>query len=136
MGMDIYTRIMFGIEVGESMPTQIFAEDDDAEFDSFVLRVMDPDDSYAGDAEGWKRRKALIDAYPFDVVTLGSYDYPNHVLCFRDSIVCGSWRSGTTVVEPSHFAKTFHVDELQHFCSLYGIEYSEPKWLLGVIYSH
>lgn len=129
MGTSTNAYLAFGVDLGEEYPEAFANEDDD--FDWFILDQAGFPDLEDGADEAatlahYRKRRAVIDTFPYDMQTHCSYDYPMYFLCIRKTLQMAS-RGETTEVEFPEITEQDRKDFID-FCVRHGIGAVEPKW--------
>lgn len=120
MGVSTDGILVFGIDLGEELPE--FLEE-------FEDTWWDFTDSISGETD-YKKRSAFRDKFPVDLVRYCSYEYPMYILAVNGTETTVS-RGYVEEIDPQQLTvEAEKIAALKNFCEEYGIEYSEPKWLL------
>lgn len=126
MGTSANAILAFGFDLGEELPealTHIDPEDDDAdgwEFDQWIVERLGLAD------QDYDVRRSAVQAFPFDLITHCSYDYPMYFLAARGTEQVA--RRGYPTAVAMKEATPEQVQAMRDFCAEFGIEWSEPQW--------
>lgn len=125
MGTSTDAILAFGLDLGEELPdtlTQLDpeSEEDYFDFDGWIWRRAG-----VKDAE-YKVRSKAVKAFPFDLITHCSYDYPMYFLAARgtEQRARRGYPSEALMIE----ATPEQVQAMRDFCAEFGIEWREPSW--------
>lgn len=130
MGMDIYTRIGFGIGLN-TLPSKCTSEDGGG-FEDWLWEKANKE--LGADAD-YAARSAWLKAFPVTIERLCYDDADLHMLVFRASVISGNYTEAKEI-DASHFTQAFDIDALKKFCADYDVPYEEPKWILGAEFSN
>lgn len=124
MGVSTDAILAFGFDLGDELPDALIRMDEDAdeswEFEAWLeSRLGVTDDDY-------KVRRAAVQAFPFDLITHCSYDYPMYFLAARGT----EQKARRGYPEPVAMKETTpeQVQAMRDFCTEFQIEWKEPKW--------
>lgn len=123
--------LAFGFDIGEDAPWGW----KDEEWDEYYVDkkgVFDPEpDSQEVTVkfrEYCTRRGALLDACPVAIITHCSYECPQYIVSMKSTVIRAS-RGFPEEIEKLQKPEDWEAP-MREFCSVMGITYEEPKWLL------
>jgi len=126
-GIVAFGFVLVDEEDGELPPslTAYMAKDDE---DGFDLYNFIAHETGTTDAD-WDAREKAREAFPIEIVSFCSYDYPMYFLAARGTV--HSCRRG----EATEFVPTTpNYAALKEFCDKYGIEWKQPAWHVMSMY--
>lgn len=131
MGVSTNAILAFGFDLGDELPEALTQMDEDAdeswEFEAWLeSRLGVANDDY-------KVRRAAVEAFPFDLVTHCSYDYPMYFLAARGTEQTA--RRGYPEPVTMKEATPEQVQAMRDFCAEFEIEWKEPKWQIFSLWS-
>lgn len=138
MGTSTNGIVCFGIDFGEKHPLDRRDEDDyEEDFDDYdaleelICREAGlpeygtdhPDDYY-------ELKWAAEAAYPVDVVTYCSIDYPMYALALRGTEITARRGYAVELDMDKMAVSDEDIERFRKWCETHDVEYTEPKWLL------
>lgn len=136
MGQSTNAYLAFGIDLGEDVewPNALSDGEDYPDLDAYIAKkagLVEPTNTRYQDPE-WHAyflaKEAAAKAFPLELESHCSGDYPMWVLCLRNTLQMAS-RGETVAVK----MREIHPDEIalmKAFCEEHGLAWSEPDWLI------
>jgi hypothetical protein len=129
MGVSSDGILVYGVDLGEEIPA--FLEEYDGDFNEY-LENRSGLPKYGETGHDFGKHNEYPKAFPIDLTSYCSYEYPMHILSVRGT-EHRAYR-GYTVPIKSLDVPRDKVAELISFCAEVGIENPEPSWLLVSMY--
>lgn len=126
MGVSTDAIVAFGFNLGEELPESLLAtldaDEESWDFEYWVAARLG-----VADLE-WPERRKAVDAFPFEIITHCSYDYPMYFLAASDTTQRA--RRGYPEALAMKEASPEQVQAMRDFCGEFEIEWEDPRWHL------
>ena len=127
MGVSTDAIVAFGFNLGEEWPDGLKINDDDedsTDFEDWIAEHLGLGD---WQAEGyWERKREAVAAFPVDIITHCSYDYPEYFIAVRGTEQRAR-RGYPEKLEVPEVGRA-KIEAMREFCEKHGIEWEEPSW--------
>lgn len=123
MGVSTNAILAFGFDLGEELP-DAFTADEDEYFDwwEWICKHLGIED------EDYAVRQAAIKAFPMDMITYCSNEYPMYFIAVSGTKQ--TTRRGDVDEVEFTSVSADEIQALREFCDKTGIEWQEPRWRL------
>lgn len=115
VGFDGDFETLYADKMGVVSPTEEYSRDDKAVQDKYVAY--------------WNAKREINKQGGCEVGTYCSSDYPMYYACVKAGHYSVSRGDETEIPNGLHFEPNWN-QQLQDFCTLMGLPYKEPKWLM------
>lgn len=126
MGVSNDACMFYGFAVGEDETLPEWMGDFE-DFDDWAIEAMGLDIP----ADDYSARRKAAETCPAELFMHCSYDYPMYVLGVRGAEHRSSRGELTEITAETLAVDPKKVAAFRAFCEKHGIEYEEPKWLMG-----
>jgi hypothetical protein len=135
MGVSTNAILAFGINLGEDLPEAMRIDDDDDcfDYDEWLQKRFGMEWTEDRPKDFWEKFNEARDAFPVDLISHCSGDYPEYFLAVRGTDTTAR-RGCPEVIEALPAIESADIDALKAFCDEIGIEWEEPKWHLFSIW--
>lgn len=125
MGTSTDAIVAFGFNLGEEWPESLRVEDEDSpDFEDWIADQLGlgewQEDGY------WERKREAVAAFPVDIITHCSCDYPEYFIAVRGTEQRAHRGYPVRLEIPE--IDTAKIAALRQFCQQHGIEWEEPVW--------
>lgn len=136
MGVSTDALLAFGVDLGDEYPESLLNEDDEGDFESWVLdhvglaRPTVSDYGHPDWVAYFAKRNEILETFPVDLELHCSYDYPMYILCVRGTRKRASRGSPESLDASALTVTPEQVAAFKAFCEEHDIDAGEPGWLL------